>query len=185
MYGVCVCLKKILRFGHFPFALFNFFTLFLISSCALLLDLLLILKRMHRPLEHTIQYYYYFMGDAVMLEKFRLSDLTDYSRVMYLDYDIMPTCNLDYLFDLSDPLPESSGLTSSAIDDTIDATIRLKENIILAYQSEPSSGGIFVLKPNATDYSHIQRIIYEKEVRSLEQPYPHWDPILVSTTGWC
>jgi len=93
-----------------------------------------------------------------------------------LDYDVMPTCNLDYLFDLSDPLP---GLPSSNINATTN-TFRLKENIILAYQSEPSSGGLFVLKPNATDFDRIQRIIYEKEVKSLELPYPHWDPIV----GW-
>ena len=117
-----------------------------------------------------------------MLEKFRLLNLTDYSRVMYLDYDVMPTCNLDYLFDLSDPLSESSGLVSSAVDSTTNKMIRLKENVIVAYKNEPSSGGIFILKPNATDYNHIRRIIYEKEVRSLEQPYPHWDPTFVSMT---
>jgi len=114
---------------------------------------------------------------SLMMEKFRLLNMTKYSRVMYLDYDVMPTCNLDYLFDLSDPLPR---LPSSNISDTTNNTFRLKENIILAYQSEPSSGGLFVLKPNATDFDRIQRIIYEKEVKSLELPYPHWDPIV----GW-
>ena len=105
-----------------------------------------------------------------MMEKFRILKLTDYSRVMYLDYDVMPTCNLDYLFELSDPLPEST------------SPFQLKENVILSYQSEPSSGGLFILKPNSTDYEHIQRIIHEKETRSLELPYPHWDPLYVSTT---
>ena len=105
-----------------------------------------------------------------MMEKFRILQLTDYSRVMYLDYDVMPTCNLDYLFDLSDPLSELSD----------DSSLRLKENVIVAYQSEPSSGGFFILKPNSTDYDHIERIIHEKETRLLNTPYPHWDPSYVS-----
>jgi alpha-N-acetylglucosamine transferase len=111
-----------------------------------------------------------------MMEKFRILKLTEYSRVMYLDYDVMPTCNLDYLFDLSDPLPESSGLALNS------SSFQLKENVILAYRREPSSGGLFIVKPNLTDFDHIQRIIHEKETRSLEQPYPHWDPVYVSTT---
>ena len=108
-----------------------------------------------------------------MLEKFRILKLIEYSRVMYLDYDVLPTCNLDYLFDLSDPLPQPLGSNSTSF--------RLKENVILAWQSEPSSGGFFILKPNLTDYDHIQRIIHERETRSLDLPYPHWDPLSVST----
>lgn len=112
-----------------------------------------------------------------MMEKFRILKLTEYSRVMYLDYDVLPTCNLDYLFELSDPAPELSGSQSNH------SALQLKENVILAYQSEPSSGGIFILKPNLTDYDHIQRIIYEKETRLSELPYPHWDPKYVSTAS--
>uniref|UniRef100_A0A448ZRH7 Hexosyltransferase n=1 Tax=Pseudo-nitzschia multistriata TaxID=183589 RepID=A0A448ZRH7_9STRA len=117
---------------------------------------------------------------SLMMEKFRILNLTEYSRVMYLDYDVLPTCNLDYLFDLSDPLPRLPGRGSNMMDQTSDATFRLKENVILAYQSEPSAGGIFILKPDASDFNQIQRIIYEKEVRSSKQPYPHWDPMF----GW-
>ena len=94
-----------------------------------------------------------------MMEKFRILKLTEYSRVMYLDYDVMPTCNLDYMFELSDPLPEST------------KSFRLKENVILAYRSEPSSGGLFLVKPNSTDYDDIQRIIHEKETRSWNQSF--------------
>ena len=95
---------------------------------------------------------------------------------MYLDYDVMPTCNLDYLFELSDPLPQLSGPVSNT------SSFRLKENVIVAFRREPASGGIFILKPNSTDFDHIQRIIHERETRSMELPYPHWDPIYVSST---
>jgi len=117
---------------------------------------------------------------SLMMEKFRILTLTEYSRVMYLDYDIFPTCNLDYLFDLSDPLPSSSDIGSSETNRTVDAPFRMKENVIVAYKHEPSSGGLFILKPNASDYYQIQRIIQEHEMRSLELPYPHWDP----ESGW-
>ncbi len=96
-----------------------------------------------------------------MMEKFRILKLTEYSRVMYLDYDVMPTCNLDYMFELSDPIIESVDTKS----------FRLKETVILAYQSEPSSGGMFLVKPNSTDYDDIQRIIHEKETRSWSKSF--------------
>jgi len=108
---------------------------------------------------------------ALMLEKFRILKFTNYSRVMYLDYDVMPTCNLDYLFELSDPLLEPS---------TANSSFRLKENVVIAYKHEPSAGGLFILKPNATDFDQIRRIIHEKEIRSFALPFPHWD----QSYGW-
>ncbi len=90
---------------------------------------------------------------------------------MYLDYDVMPTCNLDYLFELSDPLLEPS---------TANSSFRLKENVVIAYKHEPSAGGLFILKPNATDFDQIRRIIHEKEIRSFALPFPHWDQSYVS-----
>jgi len=106
-----------------------------------------------------------------MMEKFRILKLTEYSRVMYLDYDVMPTCNLDYMFELSDPLPEST------------TSFRLKENVILAYRSEPSSGGFFLVKPNSTDYDDIQRIIHEKETRSWNQSFG-WGHVITPPDYW-
>jgi len=107
---------------------------------------------------------------SLMMEKFRILEFEDYSRVMYLDYDIFPNCNLDYLFELSDTMPDASNGTS----------FRLKENVILGYRGQPSAGGIFILKPNSTDFGNLRRIIHEKEIRSFNQPYPHWDEVY----GW-
>ncbi len=110
---------------------------------------------------------------SLMNEKFRILELEEYSRIMYLDYDVFPFCNLDYLFELSEPLvTESANATKPGF--------QLKENVILAYKLEPSSGGIFILKPNISDFDRLQRIIHEKEIRSYHQPYPHWD----ETYGW-
>lgn len=125
-----------------------------------------------RTRNHHVVWVSIYLRNAVMLEKFRILKLTNYSRVMYLDYDVMPTCNLDYLFELSDPLLAPSPTNSS---------FRLKENVILAYKHEPCAGGLFILKPNATDFDQIKRIIHEKEIRSFAQKFPHWDQSYVSS----
>lgn len=106
------------------------------------------------------------------MEKFRILTLTEYSRVMFLDYDIYPKCNLDYLFDLSDPLlPAPHNGTKK---------FQLKENVILSFKTEPANAGFFILKPNATDYNHVQEIIKKHEMHALTVPYPHWDEQVVS-----
>jgi alpha-N-acetylglucosamine transferase len=39
----------------------------------------------------------------VMLDKFRILALNEYRRVLFLDGDVVPLVNLNYLFELSDP----------------------------------------------------------------------------------
>ena len=99
---------------------------------------------------------------SLMMEKFRVLQLEEYSRVLYLDADILPICNLDYMMELS----EDGAL--------------LRENVVLAYKGEPASGGLFILKPNATDYGELVDIIEKTERKYYEQEYPHWDPVKVS-----
>lgn len=73
----------------------------------------------------------------------------------------MPLCNLDYLFELS-----YQGI--------------LKENVVLANSLEPSSGGFFILAPNATDYQRLQNTIVAVENTTLYMGYPHWN----ASEGW-
>jgi alpha-N-acetylglucosamine transferase len=98
---------------------------------------------------------------SLMMEKFRVLQLEEYSRVLYLDADILPLCNLDYMMKLSE-----SGKF-------------LRENVVLAYKGEPASGGFFVLRPNASDYVELVEIIKKTESKYLELEYPHWDPLEV------
>jgi hypothetical protein len=65
---------------------------------------------------------------SAMLAKFAILELTQYDRILFMDADVIALCNLDYLFDAS-----MSGI--------------LRENIVLAWQSEPASGGFFMLQP--------------------------------------
>ena len=37
-----------------------------------------------------------------MLDKFQILDLTEYSRVIFLDSDVIPLCNMDYTFEFSE-----------------------------------------------------------------------------------
>ena len=99
---------------------------------------------------------------SLMMEKFRILQLEEYSRVLYLDADMLPMCNLDYVMELS----ERGKL--------------LQDNVVLAYKGEPASGGFFVLKPNATDYDELVNIIKTTERKYLKLEYPHWDAVKVS-----
>jgi hypothetical protein len=99
------------------------------------------------------------------MEKFRILDLTNYSRVLFLDADIMPLCSLDYLFELSEPE------NGPAV---------LKENVVLAWRLEAANAAVFMLQPSRENYLELQDVIFRKEQKSLDLPWPHWDPV----EGW-
>ncbi|CAJ1950562.1 unnamed protein product [Cylindrotheca closterium] len=78
------------------------------------------------------------------LEKFRILEFEEYSRILYLDSDVMPLCSLDYLLELSE-----SGV--------------LKPNVVLAGFTEPASGGFFLLEPGQSYYKELLEIIETRE----------------------
>jgi hypothetical protein len=103
----------------------------------------------------------------VVQGKFYILNLVQYSRVMFMDIDIFPRCNLDYLFALSEPVvsAENSNISTGPL---------LKENVVMGWKHEPSNAALFMLKPQAGAYNNVlQPIIDEKESRP-------WDPVL----GW-
>lgn len=102
---------------------------------------------------------------SLVQEKFRILDLKEYSRVLFLDGDITPLCNLDYLFELSEPE------TGEAL---------LKENVVLSWRKEAANAGFFMLKPDQDDFRLIHDVIRVKEQKALQLPYPHWDEV----EGW-
>ncbi|KAL3893525.1 MAG: hypothetical protein SGARI_008124 [Bacillariaceae sp.] len=87
----------------------------------------------------------------LMLEKFRVLELVEYIRVLYLASDILPECNLDYIFELSEPEGQAKPL--------------LKENLIIANTEEASNGGFFMLRPSMEDWDLMVREIRRKEER--------------------
>jgi hypothetical protein len=94
-----------------------------------------------------------------MLAKFFILDYSEYDRVMFLNADVMPLCNLDYVFHLS-----MAG--------------KIRENVVLTWNHEPASGGFFMLKPGGKD--ELDEIV-RKHRRFLEsRPGKGFDPIV----GW-
>ena len=80
-------------------------------------------------------------GISDMMTKFMVWNLTEYQRVLYLDSDVMPLTNLDYLFHLS-----VQGV--------------LKPTIVVAGYLQPANGGFVVLEPNTKDFNQLQHIIH-------------------------
>ena len=96
--------------------------------------------------DHGIQNFY-----TAQMEKFRILEWhKEYDRVLYMDGDIMPHCNLDYLFEMS---------LSGDI---------LKENFLMAFRTEPSNAGFFMLAPKEGDYEALQTIITKQQRNALE-----------------
>eukprot|EP00934_Nitzschia_sp_Nitz4_P006470 Nitzschia sp. Nitz4//scaffold7_size249615//178403//179910//NITZ4_001194-RA/size249615-augustus-gene-0.37-mRNA-1//-1//CDS//3329558493//6460//frame0 len=102
---------------------------------------------------------------GLVFEKFRILEMTEYSRVLFLDGDVVPICNLDYLFELSEPEYGSP---------------LLKENAVLAWKGEAANAGFFMFQPNQSDFQLMQEVIRVKEEKALQLPFPHWDEV----EGW-
>lgn len=99
---------------------------------------------------------------SMQLLKFHVLEMTQYKRILYLDSDVMPICNLDYLFDLS-----VSG--------------SLRENLVIAWTLAPANGGFFMLKPEEGAHERIQQVVVDQRKHALENlPPPHFDKCL----GW-
>ena len=93
------------------------------------------------------------------LDKFRILGLTQYQRILFMDGDVMPLANLDYLFELS-----------------VGGT--LQENVVMQGFFEPANGGFFMLRPGYL--KEINDIIQWRERTGKTLPYPHFDPLV----GW-
>ena len=91
---------------------------------------------------------------TMQFDKFRILEMTEYSRVLYMDGDVMPFCPMDYLFELSDP-PANTAISA------------LKKNVIVAWRIEPSHGGFFMLAPEEGDFEQLQSIIHQREQELL------------------
>mmetsp|Transcript_20536 Transcript_20536/g.24457 ORF Transcript_20536/g.24457 Transcript_20536/m.24457 type:complete len:417 (+) Transcript_20536:88-1338(+) len=96
---------------------------------------------------------------AVNMQKFRVLGMTEYSRVLFMDGDIIPLGNLDYFFALSE-----QGV--------------LKENVGMMGVNEPTNGGFWMVKPQ--NIERCNEIIQEREHKARESEYPFFDPV----EGW-
>jgi hypothetical protein len=93
-----------------------------------------------------------------MLEKFRILTLLSYKRVLFLDGDIMPLTNLDYLFHFSEENNDSN-----------DAPKLMQNLVVAGHQSDPATGGFFMLTPKKGDFEELLNIVHRRESRAKRQ----------------
>eukprot|EP00978_Attheya_sp_CCMP212_P002116 scaffold4358_cov59-Attheya_sp.AAC.1 len=98
----------------------------------------------------------------LVYDKFRTLQMTDYKRVMFLDADIIPLVNLDYLFHLSDP------------DESSLPTV-LRPNLIMASRGEPCNTGMFIVEPKLDAWDRLQAVIEKQRESGRKLPYPHFN----------
>jgi lipopolysaccharide biosynthesis glycosyltransferase len=114
----------------------------------------------------------------LVYEKFRVFQMTQYKRVLFLDADILPMTNLDYLFHLSDPdYVAANGTTTTTTTTTSQSQSQplLRPNLFLATRGEPCNTGFFMVEPNLTTWKTLQHVIAEHHQRAQLLPYPHFD----------
>jgi len=76
---------------------------------------------------------------SAQMAKFNILNLVQYDRVLYMDSDVIPFGNLDYIF-----FHLSEGVKPS-----------LQKNLVIAWDGAPSNGGFLMLTPNHDDFSQI------------------------------
>jgi len=89
----------------------------------------------------------------LQLQKFRILGEVQYKRILYLDSDVMPTANLDYLFAYSDP--------------DVHWLPALEENFVVTGKYAPINGGFFMVTPHEGDIEKINELIQAKESAQL------------------
>ena len=104
---------------------------------------------------------------TAMMDKFRILELEEYSRVMYLDADVIPLNNLDYVFELSVMKYNDYNISGikelEGIPEDMKKYSIVQENIGLSSNNEPINGGLFVMKPNKTDYQALLDVVERRE----------------------
>ena len=97
----------------------------------------------------------------LVYDKFLTINMADYKRVMFLEGNMMPRTNLDYIFHLSDP-------------DDQDTPTLLKPNLIMATRADPCNIGMIMVEPlqeNLQQYLDIVR----RSAKTLSHPHFHSD----------
>ena len=128
---------------------------------------------------------------AARLDRFRVLELAEYRRVMFLEPDVLPLCNLDYLFELSDADADADagegkgkGSGGGGADVPPPSPPLLRENLLVAGWDGPAGAGIFVLRPGEGELDELRRTIVERrgeeeEMEMMEEGRgrrPRWPP---------
>jgi len=102
----------------------------------------------------------------LMFEKFKILQLTQYRRVLFMDSDVLPLENLDYLFELSD---------RGAKIERGNSNVTLMENLVVATFGEPSNGGFIMLTPGLGEYEQYEDVRAKQVESAKDLPHPKFD----------
>ena len=95
---------------------------------------------------------------TAVMDKFRILQLVQYERVLFLDTDVIPLCNLDYIF-----LSSAGGEVDGGI-----VPVTLRPNVVIAYKTEPANAGFFLLAPMPGDYNKIESLIIDRQEQGYD-----------------
>jgi len=105
------------------------------------------------------------------LEKFRVMEMTDYDRVLFLDADVLPLCNLDYLFE-----------ESYRKDGVLSDFVSVSDSVA------PFAGGFFLVTPEHGEFERIMDIVHRHRNRDKN---PHtfdgkrgWGHVIAKDDPW-
>ncbi|CAB9505556.1 expressed unknown protein [Seminavis robusta] len=108
----------------------------------------------------------------IIMQKLVILELVEYRRVIFLDTDVMPFCNLDYVFHLSDsPKPV------------------LKKNLIIALSGSPANAGFFMLAPKPGEIEKLRKIVAKQQARAKDKGVPFdenrgWGHVIKPPDAW-
>jgi hypothetical protein len=95
------------------------------------------------------------------LQKFRILNMIEYDRVLFLDADVMPLCSMDYMFHES---YKKDGL--------------FQEQVTVAGAKAPAAGSMFLVTPKAGEYEKLMDLVRQHRQRSANSSV--FDPKI----GW-
>lgn len=102
------------------------------------------------------------------LEKFRVLEMIEYDRVLFLDSDIMPLCNMDYMFEESF---REDGL--------------LSEFVMLSGGVAPVTAACFLVTPQKGEFERVVDIVHRHRNKSLTfDPKIGWGHEIAQDDPW-
>ena len=87
---------------------------------------------------------------SFMMEKFQLLRFYEYKQILFFDADVLPLCNWDHYFDMTE-----QGIFAP--------------NLVFGFRNEPAQGGFFLLSPERGDWDY-DKLILEVETNGAVTP---------------
>ena len=95
------------------------------------------------------------------LEKFRVMEMAEFDRVLFMDSDVLPLCSMDYLF-----------------NESFDKNGTLSDFVMVSDSVAPFAGSFFLVTPKRGEFERIINIVRQHRNRAV-------DPLSFNATlGW-